>query len=504
MGILDPGLAFPVLCSLVAGYLLTSTFYQWQRLRHIPGPSLASFSYLWIGYSGWSGKQYEIHKVLGEKYGPLVRIGPNEVSTDDPETIRRISSAKSAYPRSRWYDGARFHPESDAMFSMIEPARHDKYKAKTSHGYSGRETPGLESAIDEQIANLIGLIRRKYVRKPGTNAQAVPLDLSNAIALFTLDIISRIALGKEFGCLEADKDVLGFYHVIDKHLPVMNVLGDVPWARKIAFSTPGIKLFGPKPTDTTGLGPMMKMTNDEVRKRYTGDGKALTDILGSFRRHGLTETECQTEAFFMFVAGSETTSSTLTAMLFYLIATPVAYQRLKTEMKAAIESGRVSSPITVAEAKELPYLQALLYEGIRIRPAATASFSKEVPPGGDTIHGHFVPGGTAIGPNLSSLMRSKALFGEDADIFRPERFLEADAATRTEMQRNTELIFGYGRWMCAGKAVAMLELNKTLFELIRQFDFQIFDPKVGVTSFSHGSWLDKDFLIATTESDMFT
>ncbi|KAI8946481.1 cytochrome P450 [Xylaria longipes] len=504
MGILDPGLAFPVLYSLVAGYFLASTIYQWQRLQHIPGPFIASFSYLWIGYSGWSGKQYEIHKVLGEKYGPLVRIGPNEISTDDPETIRRISSAKSAYPRSGWYDGARFHPESDAMFSMLEPVRHDKYKAKASHGYSGRETPGLESAIDEQIANLIGLIRRKYLRKSGASARVVPLDLSKALSLFTLDVISRIALGKEFGCLEADKDIHGFYKVVRNILPLMNILGDVPWARRIAFSTLGIKLLGPKPTDTSGLGLIMKLTNDEVRKRYTGDGKTSTDILGSFRRHGLTETECQTEALFMFVAGSETTSSTIIIMLYYLIATPVAYQRLKTEMKAAIESGRVSSPITAAEAKELPYLQALLYEGIRVRPAATATFSKEVPPEGDTIHGHFVPGGTTVGPNLPSLMRSKALFGEDADIFRPERFLEADAATRTEMQRNVELVFGYGRWMCAGKTIAWIELNKALFELLREFDFQIYDPKAGVVSFSHGTWIDNDFLVATTESNMFT
>lgn len=102
---------------------------------------------------------------------------------------------------------------------------------------------------------------------------------------------------------------------------------------------------------------------------------------------------------------------------------------------------------------------------MRIRPVATGTFGKEVPPEGDVINGYFVPGGTTIGPNLSSLMRSKALFGEDADIFRPERFLEADQTTRAEMQRNVELVFGYGRWMCAGKSIAWLELNKTLFEV---------------------------------------
>ncbi|KAI0534486.1 cytochrome P450 [Xylaria digitata] len=504
MGILDLELVLKVFCSLTAGYLLASTVYQWHRLRHIPGPFLASFSYLWIGYSGYSGKQYEIHKVLGEKYGALVRIGPNEVNTDDPETIRRISSAKSAYPRSAWYDGTRFQPTGDAMFTMIEPAKHDERKVKTSHGYSGRETPGLEPAIDEQISNLTALISRKYIRKSGPGSRVTPLDLSHVIPLFTLDVISRIALGKEFGCLEADKDVIGFYRIVESYLPAVNVIADVPWIRKILFSPLGITLLGPKETDKRGMGRMMKMANDEVHKKYTGDGKALNDMLGSFRRHGLTEAECRIEALFMFVAGSETTASVIKITLLYLMATPVVYQRLKTEMKAAIKSGRVSSPITAAEAKELPYLQAVLYEGMRIRPAGTATFGKEVPPGGDVIHGHFVPGGTTIGPNLPSLMYSKALFGGDADIFRPERFLEADQATRTEMQRNIELVFGYGRWMCAGKAIAWLEINKVVFELLRQFDFQILDPKSGIKCFAHGAWVDHDIFVTATESDIDT
>ncbi|KAK5632781.1 hypothetical protein RRF57_008495 [Xylaria bambusicola] len=260
MGILDVQ-ALTALCCLIAGYVLALTIYQWYRLRHIPGPLFASFSYLWIGYSGWSGKQYEMHKLLGGRYGPLVRIGPNEVNTDDPETIRRISNAKSLYPRSGWYDGARFHPDSDAMFTMVEPSTHDKRKAMTSHGYSGRETPGLELAIDEQIGNLISTIRRNYVRKTGPSSKVIPLDLSIIFPHFTLDVISRLALGKAFGCLKADKDVHGFYHVVESHLPLMNVCADIPWARKLVFSSLGIKLFGPKPTDSSGLGRMMKCGN---------------------------------------------------------------------------------------------------------------------------------------------------------------------------------------------------------------------------------------------------
>jgi hypothetical protein len=86
----------------------------------------------------------------------------------------------------------------------------------------------------------------------------VPLELNRVIPLFTLDVISRIALGEEFGCLQADRDVHGFYEIMQAHMPLLNVTAEVPWARKIVYSKLGITLYGPKPTDKTGIGLMMK------------------------------------------------------------------------------------------------------------------------------------------------------------------------------------------------------------------------------------------------------
>lgn len=106
-----------------------------------------------------------------------------------------------------------------------------------------------------------------------------------------------------------------------------------------------------------------------------------------------------------------------------------------------------------------------MYEGLRQRPPAPGLYPKAVPPEGDTIHGKFIPGGTAIGMNTSSLFASKKHFGVDADVFRPERFTEASEDDRQEMERLVELCFGHGRYMCAGKPVAFMELNKVFFEV---------------------------------------
>lgn len=95
----------------------------------------------------------------------------------------------------------------------------------------------------------------------------------------------------------------------------------------------------------------------------------------------------------------------------------------------------------------------------------TGLCAKEAPAEGDTIDGRFIPGGTRISQNVWGTLRRADIFGKDADLFRPERWTEADTATRDKMQKTAELAFGYGRWGCAGKSVAFLELNKVFVEV---------------------------------------
>jgi cytochrome P450 len=92
-------------------------------------------------------------------------------------------------------------------------------------------------------------------------------------------------------------------------------------------------------------------------------------------------------------------------------------------------------------------------------------FFKSVPPEGDTIDGCFIPPGTAIGINMAALTRNEDIFGNDVDIFRPERFLDAPEEKRREMERAVDAGFGGGRWQCAGRPVALMELNKVIFEV---------------------------------------
>lgn len=114
----------------------------------------------------------------------------------------------------------------------------------------------------------------------------------------------------------------------------------------------------------------------------------------------------------------------------------------------------------------IPPYKAVILETLRLHPPFTGLPFKKVPPEGDIIDGKRVPGGTLVAPNFWATGRNTAVFGADADVFRPARWLEvADCEERAEKRRVAELVFGYGRWGCAGKMIALLELNKVFVEV---------------------------------------
>lgn len=93
---------------------------------------------------------------------------------------------------------------------------------------------------------------------------------------------------------------------------------------------------------------------------------------------------------------------------------------------------------------------------------------KQAPPQGDTLpDGRFVPGGTRVAHNTLGLQRRRDIFGDDAAVFRPERWLDPalSAERKLLMTQTTDMVFGWGRWGCSGRAVAFLEMGKVFVEV---------------------------------------
>jgi cytochrome P450 len=166
------------------------------------------------------------------------------------------------------------------------------------------------------------------------------------------------------------------------------------------------------------------------------------------------------------LAGSDTIATAIRAIVLNIITSQHVYSTLQVKIDTAIANNKISSPIVRdSEARTLPYLQAVIKEGLRIHPPATGLASKVAPPAGDTINGVFIPGGTKVGANYWAVLRRKDIFGSDADAFRPERWLEASAEQLAKMDKARELVWGYGRYICLWRGVALLELNKILVEV---------------------------------------
>lgn len=118
---------------------------------------------------------------------------------------------------------------------------------------------------------------------------------------------------------------------------------------------------------------------------------------------------------------------------FNLLVYPQTLERLYEELRAA----NVSTPVPIYnEVRNLPYLDACVQEGIRMHPPFALPFERIVPKGGIEILGHFIPEGTAVGASPYVINRHKNTFGEDAEFWRPERWLEKDEMHKKKLENS--------------------------------------------------------------------
>ncbi|CAK7213066.1 hypothetical protein SBRCBS47491_001676 [Sporothrix bragantina] len=497
-----------VLVATAIFYYVVSALAAARRLSAFPGPRLATFSYGWMARAALSGRMWEIYyKDATLKYGSVVRIGPSELLTSDPALIRRLSATRQPqYRRSDWYNPNRLDPYEHSMFSLRDDVAHDRLKARTAAAYAGRENPALEAEVDTVLKQLIDVICTRYTTGSAPGQPSKPLDLAVLSQYFTLDSITKVAFGQSFGFLEREEDVHSYLKSIQDIAPIMQMSSEVPFLNSIITSPLILKLGGPKVTDKDGIGCMMGVARNIVAERFVPDAKDRRDMLGAFVRNGLTQRECETEALFQIIAGSDTTASAIRMTLLYIMTTPRVYARLRAEVDAAFGDLSDDKIVPNADAETLPYLQAVVLEGLRMHPPFVGLPFKEVPPQGDTLEdGRFVPGGTRIAPSIWALTRRKDVFGEDSDVFRPERWIvEGDNNSEEKegvqnMRRTVDLIFGYGRWACAGKVLAFLEINKTLVEMMRRFELQLVYPLNPVTTVNHNLFLQKNMWMQASE-----
>jgi cytochrome P450 len=114
---------------------------------------------------------------------------------------------------------------------------------------------------------------------------------------------------------------------------------------------------------------------------------------------------------------------------------PRYMKRLQSEIDQFCTSQTNKGPITYAQALTLPFLQAVILEATRLHPSIIYQLPRHSPEEGITIDGKVIPSGIDIGISPLTMNRDKAIFGEDAESFRPERWMEDKEKARVMESR---------------------------------------------------------------------
>ncbi|XP_053316446.1 cytochrome P450 2B19-like [Spea bombifrons] len=182
----------------------------------------------------------------------------------------------------------------------------------------------------------------------------------------------------------------------------------------------------------------------------------------------------------LFIAGMETTSSTLRWGLLLMMKYPDIQRKVQNEIERVIGSAQPQAE----HRKKMPYTDAVIHEIQRFANIAPANLphmtTQDV-----TFKGYFIPKNTQIIPLLTSVLKDKAHF-EKPDQFYPEHFLDCEG---NFVKNEAFMPFSAGRRICPGETLAKMELFLFFIRLLQNFTFQptpgaVLDliPEVGFTA----------------------
>jgi cytochrome P450 len=158
-------------------------------------------------------------------------------------------------------------------------------------------------------------------------------------------------------------------------------------------------------------------------------------------------------------AGADTTSIAMRSCLYYLGQNPAVLSKLRDEIDAFHQSQESPDKIiTYHQASGLPYLGAVIKEATRLFPSINFMLPRHAPPDFE-VQGYRIPSSVQVGISPIAQNRDRAIWGEDADVFRPERWLEDEEHAKF-LESHNMLWGGSGPRSCVGKNIALVSFNE--------------------------------------------
>jgi cytochrome P450 len=464
-----------------------------KGLRRFPGMTpLAPFSNLPYMYYSNRGRRFKRLHEAHKKLGPIVRVGPNSISFNDVEGVKAIYGHGTPAMKDDFYNilsGTHRH-----LADVADREEHARKRRVLAHAFSINGLVHWEHIVADRTAALIRQYDRlceepEYVPTPHANPLAKGVDYKGCINhrlwmnLFSIDAITEIGMSAGIKILEQGNDIVEV-QTLDGETYTCSYRESLWYAHRILSSLVWATPWFPALKKWTWWHPFWKHNRNFdnmciwfARRRLLRyqAGEKLDDFF-SYMLHDkygnanmFPMGELIAECSIMMNAGSDTTATALTNVLFWILKHPDCFAKLRQEIDAVLEPDEIVAAYD--RVRHLPYLRACLDESMRMTPPNTMNVPRITPAEGLEVMGHWIPGGTTVHSPPYSMHRNEKVF-PDPEVYRPERWFAEDAK---DLQPHF-ITFSAGARGCIGRNITYLEQTVVLASLVHRYDFELLSP----------------------------
>ncbi|KAL6416028.1 benzoate 4-monooxygenase cytochrome P450 [Ilyonectria robusta] len=412
-------------------------------LASLPGPRLGLLTSWPLKYHELRGKRTQYVHELHQKYGNAVRIAPNEVVFSSLEAMKEIYLSKgSGYDKSYFY-----HLFSEfglrTMFSTKEKDPHSKRRRIIADRYANSNVmrDGSLHGLEERSRNFM---------KRCSTLPNQEMDVYVYLHCYAFDCVTHHLFhphGSDSILRHSDEEIMrevSFGGNLAKRL-----LGLYSPALGTIINS---DIFG----KARGTPLSERLVLNGVKTGGVADFTLVSRL--EEEKFGLGPIDIASECMDHMIAGIETTGDAL-CFLMWQLSQP-GYEKIQERLKAEFKDNEGVS------FEQLPYLEAVVKEGLRMFPSIPMSLPRCVPTGGRHVDGYWLPQGTTVSCQPYSMHRMDEESFPNPDVFDPERWLEQKGLA----ERN-RLFFAFsnGGRGCIGRHLATAEMKILLRDIYSKY-----------------------------------
>lgn len=439
---------------------LILTPFLLSPLSRIPGPKLYAFTQWRLARDDWGQRTRTIH-ALHKQYGPVVRIGPNEVHFNSITALRTIYGAGSGFERTKFYSMFDVYGRKN-LFTFFSVTNHARRKRLLAHAYSKSAIVKGHPAtiVTDKIKDFLTLLDK--------TPQYDGVEIFSALHYYAIDVITTFLYGIErFGAttaLQGTSDHLGLLNDIMDHsrrrLSWFAV--HIPSLTSWMYTRTGLveQLIKPlmpmqKPATYTGirehaLRAMRCYRDADAEMRAKAQESIIARLWKVKDDSEFDDLDIASECADHLLAGIDTTSDTLMFLVWALSLPKHAHvQRKVIDECKSINADAISNGVVDLDvADRLPYLNAVIKETLRLYAPLPAS-EPRTSPVDMVIDGFKIPRGTVCAMAPYTLHRNADVFPNPLE-WDPERWLKADMELSLAEMKKWWWPFSSGARMCIG------------------------------------------------------